>query len=136
MRPFLTMLTLLAMAGCTKAEDYGVIAGFDNVVCWVIGLLLSVWIWRRWGLRGIVSRNFEKEYKRDDELAYIHARVSALQTLTMAIAKASPQSDQIRANFIVGTEERRSALQSTPMTTERVEALMQPFEDCLSEWKS
>jgi hypothetical protein len=92
MNPFLTILMMLAITGCAKADDYGDIAGFANVVAWVVGIVFSVWVWRKVSLSRSVTRNFEKEYKRDDELAYLHACLSALQTLTLAIAKASPLS--------------------------------------------
>jgi hypothetical protein len=135
MNPFLTILMMLAITGCAKADDYGGIVGFANVVAWVVGIIFSVWVWRQVSLSRSVARNFEKEFKRDEELACLHARMSALQTLTVAIAKASPQSEEIKAQFIAATEDRRRALQTTPMTIERVDALMQPFEDCLAEWK-
>ena len=132
---FLTILMMLAITGCAKADDYGAITGFANVVAWGLGIVFSVWVWRKVSFSRGVARNFEKEFKRDDDLAYLHARLSALQSLTQAIAKASPQSEEIKAQFIAASEERRRALQTTPMTIERVEALMQPFEDCLAEWE-
>jgi hypothetical protein len=120
------------MAGCVKTEDYGAIAGFANLVIWIISIPLSVWIWRRVSARkSVVQQNFETEYKRDDQLSYLHARLSALQTLTLSIAKNSPQSDQIRAKFFADSEERRSFLESTPMSPESVDALMKPFDECL-----
>lgn len=64
----------------------------------------------------------------EEQWSFISARVSAVEALTLAIARTSPQFVQIKAQFIVDTDNRRNALQVTPMPEDRIEAAMEPFQ--------
>jgi len=64
----------------------------------------------------------------EEQWAFICARVSAVEELALALARASPQFDQIRARLIDETDMRRAALQITPMPDAQIEAAMEPFQ--------
>lgn len=64
----------------------------------------------------------------EEQWSFINARVSAVEVLALAIARASPQSDQIRTQLVIDTEERRNAFRMSPMPDAQIEAAMQPFQ--------
>jgi hypothetical protein len=135
-KTLVAILLFLPLSGCVKSADYGAVAGLANVVVGVcvVGILLFVWV-RRMLWRRSIARNFENEFKRD-KLAILNARIEALQALMLAIAKTSPQSDEIRAQFAAMTEERRKFFESSPLGAEGAKDLMGPFDNCLYKWKS
>lgn len=69
----------------------------------------------------------------EEQWSFICARVSAVEALALATARASPQFSQIKAQFAVDTEARRKFLQITPMPDNQIEAAMQPFERFIAE---
>jgi len=64
----------------------------------------------------------------EEQWSFINARASAIEALVLAIARASPQYNQIRTQLIADAEGRRKALRISPMPDDQIEAVMEPFQ--------
>lgn len=68
-----------------------------------------------------------------EELAYLHARISAVEQLSIAMANQAPEIDKIREMFVIYTEERRQGLMKyTPLTEARIAMQMRPFLEIIN----